>query len=402
MIRNLDYLLEQWVTIFQCNIYLVGQDHDIQRVYGESNPEADPLYRDPALFELLLAKEDCSSPTLYCEFEAVLYGILPFQGKRLLIGPVSIKEPVEEFAGCLADAHRVSREGCIRIAFCDKHVFCAGLLALCHGITGQEWTAKDLWPRSDLVENEIRETRASVQQVIFQRQEKEIPHNPYDQEKREMDSIRRGDSELLKRSLQEVRRGEIGQLSRDGLRQAKNIAICVVTLASRAAIEGGMLPEEAFSMVDGYILKIEDMTDVVKIEAAMRQAEFEFTKRVSAVHGSAERNAMVDQAKNYIFQNLHNEIMIGEIGHQIGISSAWLSTLFHRVEGITIQQYIRRERIRLAENLLRYSDYDIKSIASYLAFCTQSHFGRAFKEQTGMTPTRYREKFGDFQKNKNI
>lgn len=401
MIRNLDYLLEQWISIFQCNIYLVGQDHDIQRVYGELDPEADPLYRDPALFKLLLDKEERSCPTLHCEFEAVLYGILPFQEKKLLIGPVSIREPVEEFAGYLADAHFVSRDRCIRIAFCDQTVFCAGLLALCHGITGQEWRTEDLWQRSGLVEKEIREARASVQRVIFQRQEKELPHNPYDQEKREMDSIRRGDSELLARSLQEIRRGEIGQLSRDGLRQAKNIAICVMTLASRAAIEGGMLPEEAFSMVDGYILEIEEMTDAVKIEAAMRQAEFEFTRRVTAVHASAERNALVDQAKNYIFQNLHNEIRIGEIGSRIGISTAWLSALFHRVEGITIQQYIRRERIRLAENLLRYSDYDIKSIASYLAFCSQSHFGRAFKEQTGMTPTRYREKFGDFQKNKN-
>ena len=74
------------------------------------------------------------------------------------------------------------------------------------------------------------------------------------------------------------------------------------------------------------------------------------------------------------FQNLHSEIVIGEIGHQIGVSAAWLSALFHRVEGVTIQQYIRREKIRLAQNLLRYSDYDVKSIANYLAFCSQSHF----------------------------
>lgn len=374
MTYNLDYLLEQWVRILQCNIYLVGQDHGIQRVYGEWTPEADPLYQDPALFKMLVSGEEDGCPVLFRELDVFLYGVLPFEGKKLLIGPA---------------------------AFCEQNVFCAGLLALCHSITGQEWTAEEIWRKSGLAKKEIREARVSVQQVIFQRQETELPHNPYDQEKREMDSIRRGDREMLKQSLQEARYGKVGQLSRDGLRQAKNIAICVVTLASRAAIEGGMLPEEAFSMVDGYILEIEEMTDVVKIEAAMRQAEFEFTQRVNDVHASTERNALIEQTKNYIFQNLHSEIVIGEIGHRIGVSSTWLSALFHRVEGITIQQYIRRERIRLAENLLRYSDYDVKSIASYLAFCSQSHFGRAFKAQTGMTPTKYREKFGDFQKNKN-
>ena len=239
-----------------------------------------------------------------------------------------------------------------------------------------------------------------MQKVIFHRQEAELPHNPYDQEKRELDSIRRGDKEMLRRSLQETYRGEVGRLSNNELRQAKNIAICVITLASRAAIDGGLLPEEAFSMVDGYILKIEEMTNIVKIDAAMRQAEYEFVEQVGRINVKKERNELIEKTKNFIFQNLHSEIVIGEIGHQIGVSTTYLSDLFRRVEGITIQQYIRREKIRLAENLLRYSEYDVKSIAVYLAFCSQSHFGKIFKDQTGLTPTKYREKFGQFQKTK--
>lgn len=284
----------------------------------------------------------------------------------------------------------------------EKNEFAAGVLALWHSMTGQELMTEELWQQKEPAGAESREARANVQEVIFQRQETELPHNPYEQERREMDSIRRGDREMLRRSLQETYRGEVGQLSRDALRQAKNIAICVVTLASRAAIEGGVLPEEAFSMVDGYILEIEEMTDPHKIEAAMRQAEFELAERVEAVHATKERNELIERTKNHIFQNLHSEIVIREIGHQIGVSAAWLSALFHRVEGVTIQQYIRREKIRLAQNLLRYSDYDVKSIANYLAFCSQSHFGKAFKEQTGMTPTSYRAKYGNTQKNENM
>lgn len=180
----------------------------------------------------------------------------------------------------------------------------------------------------------------------------------------------------------------------DKLRQAKNVAVCVVTLASGAAMEGGLLPEEARPIADGYILAIERMTEVSKVNAAMRRAEQEFKERVDAIRARNGRNELIDKTKYYILQNLHKEIRVPEIGRQIGASASWLSELFHRVEGITIPQYIRKERIRVAEKLLRYSEYDMKSIAASLAFCSQSHFGMAFKEQTGMTPTQYRKKYG--------
>ena len=46
-------------------------------------------------------------------------------------------------------------------------------------------------------------------------------------------------------------------------------------------VSGGMIPEEAFSMVDGYIMKIEDMNNAVKIDSMMRQAEYEFAECVA-------------------------------------------------------------------------------------------------------------------------
>ena len=197
---------------------------------------------------------------------------------------------------------------------------------------------------------------------------------------------------------------EVGQLAKNQVRQAKNIAICVIALASRAAISGGMISEEAFSMVDGYIMKIEDMNNAVKIDSMMRQAEYEFAECVAEIHKNQQKNEqkneLVEWTKNYIYQNLHSDIVIGEIGQKIGVNTSYLSDLFHKIEGITIQQYIRKEKIRLAENMLRYSDYEVKEIASYLSFCSQSYFGNIFRQQTGMTPARYRKKYGKWKEQK--
>lgn len=70
-----------------------------------------------------------------------------------------------------------------------------------------------------------------------------VHHNPYDQEMREFGSIENGDLIQLEKSLQEDYDGTIGTLAKDPLRNLKNLGIVLVTLASRAAIRGGLSPE---------------------------------------------------------------------------------------------------------------------------------------------------------------
>ena len=52
---------------------------------------------------------------------------------------------------------------------------------------------------------------------------------------------------MLRQSLREDYTGKIGTLAKDEVRHMRNRGIVVVTLASRAAIRGGLLPEIAFS-----------------------------------------------------------------------------------------------------------------------------------------------------------
>lgn len=48
-----------------------------------------------------------------------------------------------------------------------------------------------------------------------------------------------------------------GKLADTPLRSAKNIGIVILTLASRAAIRGGLDPETAFTIEDAYVQQIE-------------------------------------------------------------------------------------------------------------------------------------------------
>ena len=388
---NLEYICEQMVRILHGNITCISESGAIEACYGDMAAQCNPLFTDPEFLSAVHERERKDYPDLFYEKDTILYAVVSLENAKIVAGPVSTEKHIKDSEHYLMQHHHISDETGFRLSFCELKVFVSGILMLYHMITGKELTINDLWQKNGIRETDIIEVKGQISSVIFEHQEQELPHNPYDQEVRELDSIRHGDVEMLNRSLAETYRGEVGQLAKNQVRQAKNIAICVIALASRAAISGGMIPEEAFSIVDGYIMKIEDMNNAVKIDSMMRLAE---------IHKNQQKNELVEWTKNYIYQNLHSDIVIGEIGQKIGVNTSYLSDLFHKVEGTTIQQYIRKEKIRLAENMLRYSDYEIKEIASYLSFCSQSYFGNIFRQQTGMTPARYRKKYGKWKEPK--
>lgn len=399
---NLEYIYEQMVRILHGNITCISESGAIEACYGDMAVQCNPLFTDPEFLSAVHERERKDYPDLFYEKDTILYAVVSLENAKIVAGPVSTEKHTKDSEHYLMQHHHISDETGFRLSFCELKVFGSGILMLYHMITGKELTINDLWQKNGIRETDIIEVKGQISSVIFEHQEQELPHNPYDQEVRELDSIRHGDVEMFNRSLAETYRGEVGQLAKNQVRQAKNIAICVIALASRAAISGGMIPEEAFSMVDGYIMKIEDMNNAVKIDSMMRQAEYEFAECVAEIHKNQQKNELVEWTKNYIYQNLHSDIVIGELGQKIGVNTSYLSDLFHKVEGTTIQQYICKEKIRLAENMLRYSDYEVKEIASYLSFCSQSYFGNIFRQQTGMTPARYRKKYGKWKEPKQM
>ena len=105
-------------------------------------------------------------------------------------------------------------------------------------------------------------------------------------------------------------------------------------------------------------------------------------------------NYHLKRIKDYIITHLHVILYMYQIEESIYLNASYLSELFHRCEGISITEFIRKQKLGRAQNLLMYSDHSYSEIASCLGYSSQSHFGRQFKALTGMTPHRYRELYG--------
>ncbi len=242
------------------------------------------------------------------------------------------------------------------------------------------------------------EIRKELEKRLFESIENHSWHNSYDQEVRELAAIEAGDTRMLEKSWNEYTVGEIGTMAQDSLRNEKNNGIVVITSSSRAAIRGGLSPEVSFTLSDIYMCKIEMVTNNGEAMKLARDAEFLYASLVHDIKSQGltlpkEENEHVEKCKDYIFRHLHGKFTVYDIAEAIELNPDYLSSLFKKHEGISLSEYISREKISLAKNLLVYSNYSYSEIANYLGFSSQSHLGDKFRKITGFTLKEYRVKY---------
>ncbi|WP_256146664.1 helix-turn-helix domain-containing protein [Bacillus thuringiensis] len=71
----------------------------------------------------------------------------------------------------------------------------------------------------------------------------------------------------------------------------------------------------------------------------------------------------------------------------------YLSTLFKNEVGMTLSEYIHREKVAEAKKLLTLTNYSLLEISTFLNFNNQSYFTKIFKKYTEVTPKQYRNQY---------
>ena len=95
----------------------------------------------------------------------------------------------------------------------------------------------------------------------------------------------------------------------------------------------------------------------------------------------------LNEACNYIENNIENEIDIKEIARITNQSTDSINRFFVSMLGITIKEYIRKRRLSLAVYDLQNSDKKITDIAFKYGFNSYDSFCKAFLNQHNITPT---------------
>ena len=174
------------------------------------------------------------------------------------------------------------------------------------------------------------------------------------------------------------------------LKSDRYMAVSAIGIMARACIDGGVISSDSFLLSDLFIKKLDQCQTRKDIIAVRNQAFIEFTR---LVHDHAHKNGgnlLIDDCEKFVAANIRKKISLQDAAIALGIDKAYLARIFSARKGLTVGQYIRKEKIKLACNLLTYSSCSIVEIAQYLGYDSQSYFGKLFLEDTGLTPNQFR------------
>lgn len=98
----------------------------------------------------------------------------------------------------------------------------------------------------------------------------------------------------------------------------------------------------------------------------------------------------LDKLEAFVLEHLDEPgLDVGYIASEMCMSH---STLYRKIKsliGITVNEYIRRTRLRRAAEMLDEAEYGVSEISDRTGFSTPSYFRQCFKEAYGVTPSDY-------------
>ncbi|MDN4493987.1 helix-turn-helix domain-containing protein [Ureibacillus aquaedulcis] len=230
---------------------------------------------------------------------------------------------------------------------------------------------------------------AQLDVLVSKQRESTFFHHDPSLEKNVYYLVKIGKKDEALKAYMSLPKESIGNLSkRSYLRSRKNFAISAVTLWTRAAIDGGLYYETAYTLSDIHIQYIEELEQISEVENAIINALLDFAD-FERREKDKFISKMVLSCQDYIFKHLYTKITLEKLGKHTGVNPSYLSHSFMKEMGIPVSEYIQVQRIEEAKKLLLHATYTVSEISSLLNFNDQSYFTKIFKKHTGMTPRQF-------------
>jgi AraC family transcriptional regulator len=94
--------------------------------------------------------------------------------------------------------------------------------------------------------------------------------------------------------------------------------------------------------------------------------------------------------KELVHAKIEDDLTLIEMAQSVQLSPAHFSRMFRRSTGETPHQFVLRNRIDRAKEMLRAPEVRVLDVAVACGFKTQQHFARVFRHVCGISPREYR------------
>jgi AraC family transcriptional regulator len=96
------------------------------------------------------------------------------------------------------------------------------------------------------------------------------------------------------------------------------------------------------------------------------------------------------KVEDYVREQLAEEIAIETLADLVELSPFHFSRVFKQATGMSPLQFVTRERITRAQQLIRETSRSLIEVGLEVGYTSPSHFAKVFRRMTGVTPTEFR------------
>jgi AraC family transcriptional regulator len=96
------------------------------------------------------------------------------------------------------------------------------------------------------------------------------------------------------------------------------------------------------------------------------------------------------KVEDYVAAHLAEEISIDCLAELVELSSSHFAHVFKESTGMTPLQFVTRERITRAQQMIRETSRSLIEIGLEIGYTSPSHFAKVFRRVVGVTPTEFR------------
>lgn len=149
-------------------------------------------------------------------------------------------------------------------------------------------------------------------------------------------------------------------------------------------LPGSLLPFDSLEDMKEYLCRA--VREICRMKSITAQNE-----KGQPPMGVQSSSEIVERMEEYAKKYYHTDITVRELAENVlFMNQNYVSHLFAERKGISFSAFLRQVRIEHARELLRNAEYSVTDVAMMVGYNDTSQFIRIFKQETGMTPKKYR------------
>ncbi len=141
--------------------------------------------------------------------------------------------------------------------------------------------------------------------------------------------------------------------------------------------------EDIFSLSD-FISKRSEGLSIVE------DTEISVLELIGSTSGSLGNVA--DRAREYILDHITEKITLSDVAAYANVSPGYMSKSFNRIMGVSLVDYINKNKVEKAKEMMMNGDDSVADMALSLGFSNIYYFSKVFRKVEGIPPTDYMRK----------